>query len=183
MAAAAFYLLMVGAALLFRHLWHEPPLPPVSGNEYLLPASAAALLLVIATVASSAAIVRRFEWARRLDAEFRAILGRKTVPSIIVIALASGIGEEVFFRGALQPLSAKWFESETAGWAVTSVLFGAIHFVPKRAFLPWTFFAIGMGFVLGALFWVSGSIVPPIILHVLVNGVNLYRLCGRAGLS
>ena len=54
-----------------------------------------------------------------------------------------------------------------------SLIFGAIHFVPRRAFYPWTIFAIVVGFFFGALFEWTGNLIAPVVAHTLVNAVNL----------
>ena len=77
----------------------------------------------------------------------------------------------MFFRGWLQP----WI-----GLPVTSVLFGVLHFVPRRAMLPWTLFSIAAGFLLGGLFVFSGTLVAPVACHALVNGINLMRIARLA---
>ena len=99
-----------------------------------------------------------------------ATLGSLSVPNALLLALASGLGEELFFRGALQP---------RVGWLVSSLLFGAVHFVPRRDMLPWTGFVLAMGGVLGGLFAWTGNLVAPIVAHVVVNGLNLPFLVGR----
>ena len=99
-----------------------------------------------------------------------ATLGSLSVPNALLLALASGLGEELFFRGALQP---------RVGWLASSLLFGAVHFVPRRDMLPWTGFAIAMGGVLGGLFTWTGNLVAPIVAHVVVNGLNLPFLVSR----
>jgi membrane protease YdiL (CAAX protease family) len=79
----------------------------------------------------------------------------------------SATAEECLFRGTLQP----WL-----GYVPTSILFGLLHFVPIRVFLPWTAFAMIAGFVFGALFGGTGNLITPIVAHALVNGVNLHLI-------
>ena len=102
-----------------------------------------------------------------LENEFRVILGDLKPYEILVIALASGIAEEIFFRGAFQPL---------LGLVATSLIFGLAHFPVNKRLIPWTIFAIGMGFLLGALYIKTGNVVTPIITHVLINLINLFRI-------
>jgi hypothetical protein len=84
-----------------------------------------------------------------------------------LLALASGIGEEAFFRGALQPVAGLW---------ITSLLFAAAHFVPRRDLLPWSAFSLAAGLLLGGLYEATGNLLAPTVAHVVVNGVNLNRL-------
>ena len=62
---------------------------------------------------------------------------------LILVSVFSGVGEEAFFRGALQP---------ELGLVATSVLFGALHVVPKRRFFVWTLLSVGAGFLFGFLY-------------------------------
>ncbi|MEM9177843.1 MAG: type II CAAX endopeptidase family protein [Myxococcota bacterium] len=89
----------------------------------------------------------------------------------ILLAFASGIAEEMFFRGALQP---------AIGLVWASLLFGACHFLPKKELAVWSVWAAAMGFAFGWLFEATGHLVAPIAAHVLVNAVNLPRLARRA---
>ena len=100
------------------------------------------------------------------------MIGKRSLRDCIVLAVASGLVEEAFFRGALQP---------RLGLVVASLVFGLAHFVPKRELLPWSGFAIGMGFLLGGLFIATGNLVAPVVTHVGLNAVNLKRLGDRYG--
>jgi membrane protease YdiL (CAAX protease family) len=99
-----------------------------------------------------------------------AIVGRRSVVECIALALVSGVAEEAFFRGALQP---------RVGWVAASLIFGVVHFVPRRELLPWTVFAIAAGFLLGGLFEATGNLVAPVVAHVAINAVNLWLLGNR----
>jgi hypothetical protein len=72
-----------------------------------------------------------------------------------VIGAAAGVGEEVLFRGVLQPL---------VGWPAASVLFGLAH-MGGRAMAPFAVWAAVMGGALGALAIATGGIVAPIVAH------------------
>ncbi|MEZ4334082.1 MAG: CPBP family intramembrane glutamic endopeptidase [Myxococcota bacterium] len=87
-----------------------------------------------------------------------------------LLAFASGLAEEMFFRGALQA---------KAGLVVASVCFGAAHFLPRRELVLWSVFAVLIGFGLGGLYLWTGQLAAPIAAHVLVNGINLPRLAAR----
>ena len=115
---------------------------------------------------------RHTVWGDQLARSMAPVLGKLSVPNAILLALASGFAEEVFFRGALQP---------RVGWVLASLLFGCVHFVPRREFLPWTGFAIGAGFVFGGLFVWTGNLVAPMVAHIVVNAVNLPLLVRRYG--
>jgi membrane protease YdiL (CAAX protease family) len=115
------------------------------------------------------------EWTRSGEALARALagtIGVVAVPDLLLLAMASGLGEELLFRGALQP---------RVGLVWASLLFGCVHFVPRREFLPWTIFAILAGFLFGALFAWTGNLIAPVVAHTIVNGVNLPLLVKRYG--
>lgn len=110
-------------------------------------------------------LVHRTVWARRLHVEFRELLGPVSPSAVAFLALASGIAEELFFRGAMQPVF---------GYLVTSLLFGAVHIGPSREFWPWTAWAGVMGFVFGGLYVATGELLAPIAAHVIINYENLH---------
>ena len=87
---------------------------------------------------------------------------------LVLVSVASGVGEEVFFRGALQP---------GLGLVVTSLLFGVLHVGPDRRYLVWTTWAVAAGFLFGALYAWTGGILAPATAHVLHNASTL--LLGR----
>lgn len=118
-------------------------------------------------VVLSAAMTRLTKWGAELARSMAEALGPLTIPDAILLACASGLAEEMFFRGALQP---------RVGWIAASLLFGAVHFVPRREFYPWTIFAVVIGFVLGGLFMYTGNLIAPVTAHFFVNAVNLPML-------
>ena len=83
---------------------------------------------------------------------------------LILVAVISGVGEEALFRGALQPI---------LGILVTSLLFGALHVGPDRRYLIWTVWAVGAGFLFGALYEWTGGLLAPATAHVLHNAATL----------
>ena len=109
-------------------------------------------------------------WGEDLARVLAETLGFLSIPNALLLALASGLAEEMLFRGALQP---------RVGLILASVLFGAMHFVPRREFLPWTGFAVACGLLFGAIFDWTGSLAAPVAAHVIVNGVNLAMLVRR----
>lgn len=126
----------------------------------------------VALIVASDWITRRTGWGEDLARAMGRALGPLSTPSAVLLACASGFAEEAFFRGALQP---------RVGLLLASLLFGCVHFVPQRVFLPWTGFAIGAGLLFGVLFEWTGNLVAPIVAHTLVNAVNLPLLVRRYG--
>ena len=109
--------------------------------------------------------VHRFDWARRLHADFRSILGPLTGREILVLALASSVGEELLFRGALQPMIGVWMQA---------LVFALLHIGPGVRFLPWTASAFGVGLLFGWLFQFTGDLGGPIVAHFAINYMNLH---------
>lgn len=101
---------------------------------------------------------------RALAAELARALGPLGGGQIVWLALASGIAEELFFRGALQP---------RVGLLLASLLFGLAHLLPSWPLVLWSLFAVLAGLAMGALFEATGNLLAPIVAHVLVNGINL----------
>ena len=118
-------------------------------------------------IAVSQVLTSRTRWGAALAAELARALGPLTLFECAALAALSGFGEEVFFRGALQP---------RLGWLGASVLFGLAHVAPRRALWPWTGFAFAAGLLLGALFAATGNLVAPIAAHAAINAVNLRLL-------
>lgn len=108
--------------------------------------------------------MERFPALRRSGLDLRRMLGRLSAPAVFLFALASGVGEELLFRG--------WLLGEV-GLFWSSLLFGLVHIPPNRKWLYWPFFAAAMGLVLGWLYLWSGSLVFPVLLH---GGVNYFNL-------
>ena len=72
------------------------------------------------------------------------------IADAILLALASGIAEEMLFRGALQPAVGLF-------WA--SLIFGACHFLPRKELALWSVYAVLMGFAFGWLYEWTGHLV------------------------
>ncbi len=112
-------------------------------------------------------LMRRFGPLDRLQKEFSNVLGRQSLTTIAVLAVTSAVGEELLFRGALQPLMGFW---------PTSLLFGLLHGGGAPRLFAWTIFAFLSGLLLGCLAIWTGSLLAPILCHLTVNFWNLLAL-------
>ncbi len=88
------------------------------------------------------------------------------------IALAAGIGEEIFFRSFLQSamtdLTGIWW----LGLLIASVVFGVCHWVtPTYAVV-----ATAIGLYLGLLFILTNSLIAPVVAHALYDFIALFYL-------
>ncbi|HEX6914935.1 MAG TPA: CPBP family intramembrane glutamic endopeptidase [Chitinophagaceae bacterium] len=86
--------------------------------------------------------------------------------TMLVIAIAPAIFEELLFRGAFQQLLSKWTRLPWLAITITSILFSAVHF-SYYGFLS----RVALGLILGLLFHYSKSLWLPIIAHFINNGV------------
>lgn len=84
--------------------------------------------------------------------------------TLLTIALAPAIFEEALFRGTLQRILTGWSGNAFLGILVTSVLFSAIH-GSYFGFLP----RIGLGVILGLVYYYSTSLKLAMWLHFLNN--------------
>jgi membrane protease YdiL (CAAX protease family) len=104
------------------------------------------------------------EALRRLYGELLYPLFHSVTPAeIIGISVLAGVGEELFFRGAMQQ---EW------GWAAASLIFGLCH-VGNRDTLILGLWAALVGGILGWLAMVTGGLLAPIIAHALYDALAL----------
>lgn len=99
-----------------------------------------------------------FRYASRLTEEALRMLAlpRWAGP---LLAAATAAGEELFFRGALLPV---------VGVPAQALLFGLFHPVPPRAWAYPAFVALA-GLAFGVLTVSSGSLLPAMTAHFLIN--------------
>ena len=105
--------------------------------------------------------------ARRLELDLAEIIGQIPRSEVVALAVLSGVGEELFFRGAMQP---------SFGLLLTSLLFALAHSGPGRSFMLWSVFALLAGLGLGGLYLWRGNLVSPIVAHFAINAMGLWRL-------
>ena len=91
--------------------------------------------------------------------------------SILVMAVAPAIFEEMLFRGAVQKIFVGWFKNSFWGILIASVLFSAIHF-SFFGFLP----RVALGMILGYVFYFSRNLWLNIFIHFLYNGIIVTQL-------
>ncbi len=90
----------------------------------------------------------------------------------LLLAVASGVGEELFFRGALQ--NALW-----GGWLgvfLQALVFTALHPVPDRRAWSYPLFIFLGGLGFGTAYLLTGSLIPGILAHYLHNARGFYQL-------
>lgn len=174
--AGVFYSVLLMVAWLVCEVWFGESLfylkgPPVSASDSILRDVMLGVAVGLLVVLLSRTWIIRTQTGRRLAASLSQALPPINALHATIIGLLSGTAEEAFFRGALLP---------SLGLVGSSILFGLVHFVPKRAFLPWVPFAIVIGFMFGSLFSYTGNLLAPVLAHVIVNSMNLHWLSKRS---
>jgi membrane protease YdiL (CAAX protease family) len=138
-----------------------------SGIAAALVSAGLGAVVAAITLAATRAMVRRTGWARALHADLRPAVRDSSDSALVVVALASGIGEEILFRGLLVP---------AIGIVASSLVFGVVHQVRGPARWGWMVWATVMGVAFAVVFRVTGSLVGPMLAHVAINAVNLRLL-------
>ena len=157
-------------AMVWSHgspLEHPEPWLPLAGPSAHVYSLAVGLAFGALVVMVTRLCVGRFAWARRLHGELRPFARGISVTGIVVLALLSAAGEELLFRGLLQP----WI-----GVVGQALLFGVVHQMPGPSRWVWVSWATLIGLALGALFALTGSLLGAFAAHALINGLNLYYL-------
>jgi len=177
--AILFYGAMMAVALIWRTGVHGESIVSVATADAadvpaepfgLVAQAGLGLLVGLVVVAGSHVATRLTRWGEALARRLGEAIGPISIPNALLLAMASGLGEELFFRGALQP---------RVGLVLASLLFGAAHFVPSRDLWPWSMFALVVGLLFGALFDWTGTLVAPVVAHTVVNAINLPMIGGR----
>jgi hypothetical protein len=159
------YLGMGAVALAWGTLRGQPNVWHLEGSDPAMFSSLfSGLAIGLGLVFASRMALYRFEWARALHRELRHMLFPLTDAEIVVLAAASSVGEEMFFRGALVP---------SIGLFWSSAIFALLHIGPKGRYLPWTVSSFGAGWLFGLTFLWTGDLTGPVVAHFLVNFLNL----------
>jgi uncharacterized protein len=160
--AAIFYGSLTVAAVLWSGLRGLDP--RFFGHSIALSALLGALS-AIATVSFGLLAYRLLPVLREIAEELSPrLVDRANRSSLVLVAVFSGVGEETFFRGALQ---------QEFGLVVASLVFGLVHVGPDRRYLVWTAWAVLAGFLFGALYEITGGLLAPILAHSAHNAATL----------
>ena len=169
--AAIVYGLFASGAVLWCWLADRLPWPiydpTVSDPTHLMLGLGAGLGLGVAVVVASRAMVARLAWARTLYGWFRQALGPLSDVQVLALALLSSVGEELFFRGAMQP-----------AWGVlpATLVFAVLHFPSRPVLWPWTVMAGLMGLAFGWITLWTGSVAGATVSHFVINLLNLLHI-------
>ena len=121
---------------------------------------------------------RTVEFTRRfLQSVYRDFIRHCTVTQLLLVAIMSGVGEELLFRGVLQTAVTQGFGGETRGLiigvALASLLFGLAHPINKL----YVVLCFVIGIWLGLIFaWSGNNLIVPITIHALYNFILFLAL-------
>lgn len=130
---------------------------------------AATVPLVVMLVATLLCQWRPIAWLRRLVERFvRLVFGQARWWQLAAVSVAAGVGEEVLFRGAIQPVAIAYTRplfdpmvGTIAGLLIASLLFGLVHAA------SWSYFWLAtlVGLYFGALSLWREEILSAMIAH------------------
>jgi len=129
----------------------------------------AALPMVVGLV-----LLTRSRWSpladlrQQVESLVRELFFHSSWAELAMISLAAGVGEELLFRGALQPLVAGW-TNPVVGVVLVGVIFGALHAVSKTYFVLATI----VGIYFGWMAYAYDDLIAPIATHTLYDFVAL----------
>lgn len=172
-AALVYAAVAAGILILLPHL--ETPLRAFgaahAGALFLGHSPLRALLLGAGLGAALAGcgelITRRSAWGRRLVQVLKQYVGGLHPADALLLAALSSLAEELMFRGLLLPYT---------GVALSSILFGAAHFVPREGLWPWSVWATGAGALFAWSALLTGGLLAPLSAHFAVNAIGLLLL-------
>lgn len=125
-------------------------------------------------------LLLRSRWPpfRRLRRQVRQLVRHlvqdATLLDIAALSIVAGVGEELLFRGVIQPLAIRWTTPEM-GLAVSSLLFGLAHAISRTYFILATVVSVYLGWL--ALHY--GELVTPIVTHALYDFCVLWWISRR----
>ena len=158
---------LVFTAFFLAWIWPKEEISPAEwNNRDALFAVVCTLPLVLVLVLITWTPLRNLKPLRKIRSLLRkylidAISGLQ-VWQILAISMSAGLGEEVLFRGALQP---------RLGILITSLLFGVVHWITPTYFI----FATLIGAYLGWMYEYSNkNLLVPIIIHALYDTIGFF---------
>lgn len=145
-------------------LQHPSPYWQLPGVERELVSMTCGAMIALVVVVASRISVQRSEWGRQLHRDLRPIAVGMSTVVIVLTAVFSSLGEELFFRSFLTP----WI-----GVIPQAAVFAVLHQVSGRSRWVWVSWAAAAGLAFGGLYWAVGTLSGPLLAHAAINGVNL----------
>jgi membrane protease YdiL (CAAX protease family) len=177
-------LMLIAPALLALALWRRPLAAGLGLGRIEAPLVAVSLCAGAALWAASLGLleVQSVMWPpseafletfRQLHKALKPRDAVDAVVSIAAIALFPAACEEILFRGVVLPSLARWLGA-TGAVLASALMFGLIHLDVAADGVAFTRipFAILVGVGLGLLRVRTGSLVPPILAHAVLNTIT-----------
>jgi len=102
-----------------------------------------------------------------------------SVRDALVIALASGVAEELLFRGLIQEELTN-LTGLVGSILLTNLLFAYIHIIGSvRRYLPLLFVYIGAGIIFSLATHLTGNLLPAMLAHTIFNFVSILWMKNR----
>lgn len=111
------------------------------------------------------------EFRHLIDEMLGKLFHQSTLWEMALVSCAAGVGEELLFRGVLQPLLGQWIDP-TMALLIVGLLFGLAHAMSAIYFV----LAALLGIYLGWLAMVCGNLLPPMIAHGLYDFLAMWYL-------
>ena len=144
-------------------LWEYCSLNPVDVGIGIAATAFSVLVYLVLRVLPLTALRQMVELVRNL---YRSEMRSLSLWQLALIALAAGFGEELLFRGLLQQGLHNYFPAKEWGViAIVSLLFGLAHCLTAT----YAIFAFLISFYLGWLYWWTGNLLVPILVHALYD--------------
>lgn len=119
--------------------------------------------LSLGSLALSRRVSALGDWRDFVEGTLGKYLGPAGLPALALLSVSAGLGEETFFRGALQG---------AIGLVPTAVIFGLAHVgVPTRQMLPFLVYTMLVGLVFGYV-RISEPLFPLAVAHALVDLID-----------
>jgi membrane protease YdiL (CAAX protease family) len=178
LVGAAFEGFLIPLAWPLGWLLGQPPLAGLrldTAGAALGVAATLPMLLVFAVITrwpvGPLARIRQF-----FDDVVRPLLHGCGLAELALLSLLAGVGEELVFRGVLQPALVRQL-GPAPGLVLTSALFGLLH--PVSA--TYVVLAAGLGLYLGLVVWGGGNLLVVIVAHALYDFLVLAYLLRGPG--
>lgn len=139
-----------------------------SGKEFLLGVSSALPLIAFFIWILQSSYPPFVEVRLFLEQFVARMFGRWSIPQLALLSIVAGVGEEILFRGVLQPGMAK-ITTPAVGLIVASFAFALCHALTKAYFI--STFVIGI--YLSLVWQAADNLLAPIITHALYDFVAL----------
>jgi membrane protease YdiL (CAAX protease family) len=101
---------------------------------------------------------------RKVQQLVRELIQNATLAEIAGLSIVAGVGEELLFRGVIQPLAIRW-TTPVVGLVIASLLFGAAHAISHTYLILATL----VGAYLGWLALHFGEIITPMTAHAVYD--------------